>query len=306
MLCHDHLKETHWHLHIPYHYTNTFPQKGSNTDPKVTKIMGILETTYSKDNVFEHAEVLHHAGASSTSSQKAEITNVSPEILIDNSIEDAATSWFVWLVAATASIAGMLFGYDTGIISAVLVYLGDSLDGRETSANEKQLITALCSGGAFIGSIIAGLTADKFGRKGAIYVGCILFTAGAIIQAAAYSIAQMAAGRLIVGFGVGSAAMVRTSAVTRYRFNTDICIGRSSLHCRGCPYQGPWAFDWTQQHVYHRGPSHFLRTWCRLCWCSSRLEIYGWPRWCAFDPFGLHASLLPRVAPPACMAWKIR
>lgn len=32
----------------------------------------------------------------------------------ENSIDDIAVSWFVWLVAATASIAGALFGYDTG------------------------------------------------------------------------------------------------------------------------------------------------------------------------------------------------
>lgn len=78
-----------------------------------------------------------------------------------NSIDDIATSWFVWLVAATASIAGSLFGYDTGIISAVLVYLGNDLDGNITSSKEKELITSLCSGGAFIGAIIAGLTADQ-------------------------------------------------------------------------------------------------------------------------------------------------
>lgn len=76
------------------------------------------------------------------------------------------------------------------------------------SSSEKELITSLCSGGAFIGAIIAGLTADKFGRKIAIYVGCLLFTAGAIIQGASYTIAQMSVGRLIVGLGVGSAAMV--------------------------------------------------------------------------------------------------
>ena len=88
------------------------------------------------------------------------------------------------------------------------MYLGTDLDGRATSSGEKELITALCSGGAFIGAIIAGLTADKYGRKIAIYVGCVLFTVGAILQAASYSIAQMAVGRLVVGFGVGSAAMV--------------------------------------------------------------------------------------------------
>jgi SP family myo-inositol transporter-like MFS transporter 13 len=78
-----------------------------------------------------------------------------------DSIDDIAVSWFVWLVALTASIAGSLFGYDTGIISAVLVYLNNDLNGRPTSANEKELITSLCSGGAFVGAIVAGLTADK-------------------------------------------------------------------------------------------------------------------------------------------------
>ncbi|KAE8365014.1 general substrate transporter [Aspergillus caelatus] len=126
----------------------------------------------------------------------------------DDSIEDIATSWFVWLVALTASIAGGLFGYDTGIISAVFVYLGDDLDGCPTSDSEKELITSLCAGGSFIGAIIAGVTADKYGRKPAIYVGCFLFTIGAILQGAAYSIVQMAVGRLVVGLGVGSASMI--------------------------------------------------------------------------------------------------
>jgi Sugar (and other) transporter len=78
-----------------------------------------------------------------------------------SSIDDLPISWYVWLVAATASIAGSLFGYDTGIISAVLVYLNNDLNNRPVTSSEKELITSLCSGGAFIGAIIAGLTADQ-------------------------------------------------------------------------------------------------------------------------------------------------
>ncbi|KAF5856531.1 myo-inositol transporter [Aspergillus alliaceus] len=102
----------------------------------------------------------------------------------------------------------MLFGYDTGIISAVLVYIHEGLNTRTLASNEKELITLLCSGGAFFGAIMAGLTADKHGRKAAIYFGCVLFIVGAVLQGAAYTTVQMAVSRVIVGFGVGSAAMV--------------------------------------------------------------------------------------------------
>ncbi|OGM48349.1 putative MFS sugar transporter [Aspergillus bombycis] len=140
--------------------------------------------------------------------ENAHIEVASTSLVTETGIDDLPVTMFVWLVAFTASIAGMLFGYDTGIISAVLVYIHDGLDSRTLTSNEKELITSLCSGGAFFGAIVAGLTADKLGRKAAIYFGCALFTIGAILQGAAYTIIQMAVGRVVVGFGVGSAAMV--------------------------------------------------------------------------------------------------
>ena len=124
-----------------------------------------------------------------------------------DSIESTKSSRYAWLVSVTAGIGGLLFGYDTGIISAILVSLGDDL-GHTLDGNEKELVTSITSGGAFLGAILAGLIADKYGRKLPIFTGCSLFIVGAIIQAAAFSLAQMTVGRLIVGFGVGSAAMV--------------------------------------------------------------------------------------------------
>lgn len=54
----------------------------------------------------------------------------------------------------------------------------------------------------------AGLTADRFGRKMPIWAACVVFVVGTVLQTAAYSVAQFAVGRFIVGLGVGSAAMV--------------------------------------------------------------------------------------------------
>ncbi len=107
----------------------------------------------------------------------------------------------------SSHLSDALLRYDTGIISAVLVYLNSDL-GHTLSAGEKELITSITSGGALFGAIAAGMTADRFGRKGAIYMGCALFIVGAVLQAASYSLAQMTVGRLIVGLGVGSAAMI--------------------------------------------------------------------------------------------------
>lgn len=124
-----------------------------------------------------------------------------------DTIELTESGRYAWLVAITAGVGGLLFGYDTGIISAVLVYIGSDL-GQTLNAGNRELITSITSGGAFFGAIAAGLSADRFGRKIAIYVGCALFIIGAILQATAFSLAQMTVGRLVVGLGVGSAAMI--------------------------------------------------------------------------------------------------
>jgi SP family myo-inositol transporter-like MFS transporter 13 len=133
-------------------------------------------------------------------------------------IEDSTPGLFLNLCVLATAIGGMLFGYDTGVISGVLVVLGDDLDGRLMSHGEKELITSLCAAGALFGAIIAGVTADKYGRKPAIWFASVLFTMGAVVQASSYSLIQMCVGRVLVGLGVGSASMVRfflyTSVIT--------------------------------------------------------------------------------------------
>ena len=80
---------------------------------------------------------------------------------IATSIDKLPVSMFVWMVAVTASMAGLLFGYDTGVISGATAYMGSDLTGTPITSNEKELVTSLCSGGAFFGSIFAGNTADR-------------------------------------------------------------------------------------------------------------------------------------------------
>ncbi len=113
------------------------------------------------------------------------------------------------------------------MISGVLVVIGDDL-GKTLNTNEQELITSITSGGAFIGAVLAGLTADKFGRKTVIAWGCFVFSIGAIIMSSSFGLAQMTVGRCIIGFGVGQAAMVGLSRVrcrqsSKYAYKTLGC-----------------------------------------------------------------------------------
>jgi SP family myo-inositol transporter-like MFS transporter 13 len=137
-----------------------------------------------------------------------DITESSQKMRNLDTIEETTPSAFIWLCAAAAAIGGLLFGYDTGVISGVLVVIGTDLDNKTLSSSEKELITALCAAGALCGAVIAGATADKFGRRPAIWFASILFAIGAIIQATSYTIAQMSVGRFLIGLGVGSASTV--------------------------------------------------------------------------------------------------
>ena len=116
-----------------------------------------------------------------------------------------------YLVSNTTSIgqkqANTPKGYDTGYISSVLVTLGSSL-GHELSSSEQELVTSLTSGGALVGAVCAGLTADRFGRKMPIWAACIVFVLGTLLQAVSWHVPQFAVGRFVVGLGVGSAAMI--------------------------------------------------------------------------------------------------
>lgn len=134
-------------------------------------------------------------------------SSVAEQVTELSSIEATAASKAAWLISLTISQCGFLFGYDTGYISSVLVTIHDSL-GHYLSHSEEELVTSLTSGGALVGAVFAGLSADRWGRKMPIWFACGLFVIGTVLQTAAYSVAQFAVGRFIVGLGVGSASMI--------------------------------------------------------------------------------------------------
>jgi SP family myo-inositol transporter-like MFS transporter 13 len=112
---------------------------------------------------------------------------------------------FVWTLTIAAALSGLLFGYDTGVMSATLVSLKSDL-GHPLSVWEKSLITSITSLAALIASPLSGPLADTFGRKPIILVCDVLFIAGALIQAFSGTVSSMASGRAIIGLAIGAAS----------------------------------------------------------------------------------------------------
>lgn len=118
------------------------------------------------------------------------------------------TTWFVWILVSCSTISGLLFGYDTGVISGALVTIGSDLGPAALSNGQKEFITSATTLGALLGGLAAGIMSDWTGRKPVLGIADIIFIAGAIAQAVCHDVWSMIGGRFLIGVGVGLAACI--------------------------------------------------------------------------------------------------
>ncbi|EOO00090.1 putative myo-inositol transporter 1 protein [Phaeoacremonium minimum UCRPA7] len=121
---------------------------------------------------------------------------------------EAAPGVFVWLLTLSAGISGLLFGYDTGVISATLVSVDTSLSDRALTSLDKSIITSSTALFALLITPFSSVLADSFGRKRVILLADVLFVLGAVLQACSYTVPSMVVGRSVVGAAVGAASFV--------------------------------------------------------------------------------------------------
>jgi sugar porter (SP) family MFS transporter len=110
---------------------------------------------------------------------------------------------FVYIAAAIAALGGLLFGYDTGVISGAELFLTNDFT---LSTFALEVIVSGVLAGAAVGALLGGRLADLFGRRKLLIATAIIFAVGGIACAAATSPAVLIVGRIIVGLGIGLAS----------------------------------------------------------------------------------------------------
>ena len=110
---------------------------------------------------------------------------------------------FAFVAATFAAIGGLLFGYDTGVISGAIIFIRKEL---RLSTIQQELVVSIVLVGAAVGALSGGRLADIFGRRSMLLVTAFIFVAGALICAFTPSLAILVVGRVIVGLGIGLAS----------------------------------------------------------------------------------------------------
>jgi SP family arabinose:H+ symporter-like MFS transporter len=112
---------------------------------------------------------------------------------------------FVIRVSAVAALGGLLFGFDTAIISGAIPYISSYF-----SLSEYMLGWAVSSIliGCAVGAMVSGKLADLYGRRFVLIYCAILFAVSGIGAGVSGELYEFILFRLIGGLGVGAAAMV--------------------------------------------------------------------------------------------------
>ncbi len=125
-------------------------------------------------------------------------------------------------IAILAGLGGLLFGYDTGVISGAAGQIETAFAVGDLGL---ELVVGSVLGGAIIGAIAAGWVAGRVGRRGAILIAAALFALGAIVSAFAPNVGVLIGARVVVGLGIGLTSV----AVPMYISETSPPARRGAL-----------------------------------------------------------------------------
>ncbi len=109
----------------------------------------------------------------------------------------------IYAIAAVAALGGVLFGFDTGVISGALLFI--KKEWALGAASQEFLVSAVLVG-AMLGSGLSGRVADRFGRRSVIILTAGIFIVGSIGASFATTLIWLIASRVVIGVAIGIAS----------------------------------------------------------------------------------------------------
>jgi sugar porter (SP) family MFS transporter len=98
------------------------------------------------------------------------------------------------------ALGGILFGYDLGVISGVLPFIGKAWN---LTSWDKGIITASLSVGAIVGALYSSRTNERLGRRRTIMVAAVIVIVGTLAATFSPTFFLLVVSRLIIGLGIG-------------------------------------------------------------------------------------------------------
>ena len=111
----------------------------------------------------------------------------------------------VYVAVGVAAVGGLLFGYDTGVISGAILFIKKQFSLSDTM---QEIVVSSVLVGAVIGAITGGALSDRYGRRKLIIVAGIVFSLSAIGAALAPSVGWLITARVVSGVGIGMASFI--------------------------------------------------------------------------------------------------
>jgi len=112
---------------------------------------------------------------------------------------------YMLFLAVTAAVGGLLFGYDTAVISGT-VELVTARFGLDSLQQGWYVGCALA--GSIAGVLCAGVLSDRLGRRRTMLVSAVLFTVSAAGCALCADFTQLVVYRIVGGLGIGVVSVV--------------------------------------------------------------------------------------------------
>lgn len=106
----------------------------------------------------------------------------------------------VIVIAAVAALGGLLFGFDTGVISGAIPFFQKAFN---IGNDWVEIITTSGLIGAVIGAMFSGRITDIIGRKKVILSAAVIFIIGALWSGSAPSAPMLTVARFFLGIAIG-------------------------------------------------------------------------------------------------------